>query len=115
MSAPDRIWTYWDSAGPGFTESDPKDKRYPEYIRADLVPQWQPIETAPRDGTIIDVWLGDADMRDVEFYCTHGTRRSPGWWFSNGKFRPLGGLEPAMTVFVTPTHWMPLPNPPEDK
>ena len=75
--------------------------------------EWQPIETAPKDGTIIDVWLGEADRSDVEFYCTTGTRRSAGWCFKNGKFRPLGGLEPAMPVFVIPTHWMPLPDPPQ--
>lgn len=75
---------------------------------------WQPIETAPKDGTIVDVWLGDADESDRNFYCTGKTRRSPGWWWSKGKFRPLGGLEPAMPVFVEPTHWMPLPAPPQE-
>ena len=73
---------------------------------------WQPIETAPKDGTIIDVWLADAEDEDVAFYCTPGTRRSSGWAFHNGKFRPLGGLLKNMTVFVLPTHWMPLPDPP---
>lgn len=37
---------------------------------------WQPIETAPKDGTIVDVWLGDADESDRNFYCTGKTRRS---------------------------------------
>lgn len=73
---------------------------------------WQPIETAPRDGTIIDVWLGDCDEPDRQFYCTGDTRRSPGWQWENGKFRPAtGGL--GLPVFWQPTHWMPLPGPPE--
>ena len=75
--------------------------------------EWQPIETAPKDGTIIDVWLGDCDEGDRQFYCTGNTRRSPGWWWSGGKFRPLGGLHPLVPVFVEPTHWMPLPKAPQ--
>lgn len=73
---------------------------------------WLPIATAPKD-KIIDVWLGDADESDVAFYCTPGTRRSPGWKWRDGKLRPLGGLDVSMTVFVVPTHWQPLPQPPE--
>ena len=80
--------------------------------------EWQPIETAPKNGTLFDAWLGDtgdavttADEDDIDFYCTHGTLRSPGWHWLNGKFRPyLNGL--ATTTFVQPSHWMPLPEPP---
>ncbi len=80
---------------------------------------WLDISTAPKDGTLIDVWLGDSDgpfspePADIDFYCTKGTRRSGDWAWANGKFRPCGGL-PGMTVFVQPTHWMPLPTPPKD-
>jgi hypothetical protein len=73
---------------------------------------WQPIENAPKDGTVIDVWLGDADAEDVEFYCTRGTRRSAGWSWRQGKFRPEMGLGMPV-VTVRPTHWMPLPSAPE--
>jgi hypothetical protein len=81
--------------------------------------EWQDISTAPRDGTVIDVWLGDTDgvfspeQVDIDFYCTKGTRRSPGWAWANNKFRPCAGL-PGLTVFVQPTHWMPLLPPPKD-
>ena len=61
---------------------------------------WQPIETAPRDGiAIIGAWqcLNKTwDMNMVQFY--------DGNWFNyyyDGAHNP--------------THWMPLPNPPEDK
>ena len=83
--------------------------------------EWQPIDTAPRDGTVIDVWLNHETLADIEFYCQMPpTRsggkgcfggRSTGWMWLNGKFRPyLRGLQ--ATVFVQPTHWMPLPEPP---
>lgn len=70
---------------------------------------WRPIEEAKKDGTIIDVWLGDASESDVNFYCTEGTRRSPGWSWYRGKFRPCAGLDVQVPVFVTPTHYRPLP------
>lgn len=73
--------------------------------------EWQPMETAPKDGRIIDVWLGDAEASDVDFYCTPGTRRAAGWKWAGGKWRPATGLH-LMPVFVQPTMWMPLPSPP---
>lgn len=76
---------------------------------------WQSIETAPKDGTLIDVWLGNAEKSDVELYCAQGDgKRSTGWYWSNGKFRPHMGLRNMMACFVCPTHWMPVPAPPED-
>jgi hypothetical protein len=78
-----------------------------------IEPGWQPIETAPK-GEVIDVWLGDAEPEDVDFYCTEGTRRSPGWHWVQGKWRPVNGLPP-MTVFVQPTHGRPLPAAPKAK
>ena len=70
--------------------------------------QWRPIETAPRDGTVIDVWLGNAEPGDVEFYCTPGMKRACDWHWFRGKFRPRLGLQ-AMPTFVVPTHWRPIP------
>lgn len=70
------------------------------------------MSKAPKD-EIIDVWLGDAEPDDVAFYCTPGTRRSPGWAWENGKWRPVTGLN--LTTFVQPTHWRHLPEPPQQK
>lgn len=69
--------------------------------------EWQPIETAPRDGTIIDVWLGEASAQEIHFYCTPGTRRSTAWKFSGGRFRPAIGFY-LVPTFVEPTHWKPI-------
>lgn len=76
---------------------------------------WQPIESAPKDGTLVDVWLGNADPEECEFYCgSKDYRRSTGWRYQHGRFRPHVGLMlPVVTVF--PTHWMLLPAPPTTK
>ena len=87
-----------------------------EYVR------WQPIDTAPKDGAIIDVWLGDTDdpvttagKSDIEFYCSKGTKRSPAWHWNGDRFRPhIAGLVP-LTTFVQPSHWMPISTPPTDR
>lgn len=73
--------------------------------------EWQSIETAPRDGSIFDVWLGDAEHADLNFYCTPGTLRSCNWYWKDGKFRPALGLH-TIPTFIVPTHWRPLPSPP---
>jgi len=67
-----------------------------------MIMEWQPIETAPRDGTPVLIWLDD------EGFCVKGIwRRPPGcdefmWWIPE---MDAGG-------FHEPSHWMPLPAPP---
>lgn len=60
---------------------------------------WQPIETAPKDGGTTYLILRCARPRHT---CI-GT-------FFAGKWKPIHSDEE-----VLPTHWMPLPAPPEDK
>lgn len=66
-----------------------------EYIRADLVPQWQPIETAPKDGTDILVYHPE---RAEQFVC----------YFLGGLW--MFSVDDALAT--NPTHWQPLPTPP---
>jgi hypothetical protein len=56
--------------------------------------EWQKIETAPKDGGPILGWDGE----DVEVM--HLGRH--GWTMCDGEYA------------ATPTHWMPLPEPPHD-
>ena len=62
--------------------------------------KWQPIETAPKDGT----WILLYDEQDVI---------EVGWWESFDC--PGGGAMIGWCVdrVTHPTHWMPLPEPPE--
>lgn len=73
-------------------------------IRAMPLPAagWQPIETAPKDGTRILGWSSGDGVCIVAFGDTPRRTR----WYEN---HPLGRLP-----IKQPTHWMPLPAPPED-
>ena len=68
---------------------------------------WQPIETAPKDGSFV--------------LLTNGYRRQshPGGWVSIGYWTHdlrgdgAGFYHAAGIAKLTPTYWMPLPEPPE--
>lgn len=77
---------------------------------------WRPIETAPKDGTEIDVWInGEFPGRRTDVSWRKPTDSE--WWVHGGDtietpdatwhdcFGPLGSCE-------QPTHWQPLPTPP---
>lgn len=59
---------------------------------------WRPIETAPKDGTIIDLFNGAVRVPNCKF----NVQRNVWIWAHDGT---KTGLE-------HPTHWMPLPEPP---
>jgi hypothetical protein len=81
---------------------------------AQAVPAWQPIETAPRDGTHILVWTecsdtayvvcwADFDKNIRPYLCAK--QRTVGWHLAwDGEH--FGGM-------WAPTHWMPLPAAPK--
>lgn len=73
--------------------------------------EWQPIETAPKDGTSILVCGGtiiwtegmgfEAEMGEPRIACWTGEY----WYIGNGE---TYGDE----IYCKPTNWMPLPAPP---
>lgn len=76
--------------------------------------EWQPIETAPKDGTSVLIigaaWREPVISRWYVHYL-HGKpdpRRPPEWEQQDmcGGFGSYNGP-------IHPTHWMPLPEPPE--
>jgi hypothetical protein len=64
---------------------------------------WQPIETAPKDGKAIIAWPVYSEPHSVATVRWETMKRIPGRW------SVAGGSWPAPR---TPTHWMPLPEPP---
>jgi hypothetical protein len=69
---------------------------------------WQPIETAPKDGTRVDLWAKTwiASQDRFEY------QRFPNcWWIKGGDF---GGRSYWVDLdkHWYPTHWMLLPAPP---
>jgi|APMI01.1.fsa_nt_gi hypothetical protein len=75
---------------------------------------WQPIETAPKDGTDVllffpecnrHVWLGSYDVFETLLNgITQNTHE--GW--------SIGMLGANAAERKEPTHWMPLPDPPSE-
>jgi hypothetical protein len=68
-----------------------------------IVPKWQPIETAPRDGEWISLWCKGQPLS-----LPAGV---PAFWEDD-----LGWVavrDDDLLLTDNPTHWMPLPAPPE--
>lgn len=83
---------------------------------------WQPIETAPRDGTKIDLWVSDNEggfrvpngFWSEEIPPFNMRDWPPNWMAENRWYDGCDGLaaDPDCPDEVV-THWMPLPEPPE--
>ncbi len=101
--------------------------------------KWNPIETAPKDGTVIDLWMncsqaGGHRVTDA-YWNEKGEHRTwldgrwrdvdePCWYAPNFDYDGADGCCETRRVYVDhpmqkkwvwdePTHWMPLPPPPE--
>ena len=101
MNAPERIWASGFGAPPaGRWWHETELTCGALYIRADLVPQWQPIETAPKDGTEI------LTIRSNGYI-------AKGVWYENPFGREDTVIDCASGKWWSVTHWMPLPAPPQ--
>lgn len=70
-------------------------------------PQWQPIETAPKDGTRVFVygWQYGVSLFGIGYWFQPRTIKELGGWICH----TLPGHEFVSGTFSNPTHWMPLP------
>ena len=67
---------------------------------------WEPIATAPKDGR--NILLADFEISDGEAMASGGwDRKNAQWWSWAG--------QTASGPVIRPTHWMPLPAPPEGR
>ena len=71
--------------------------------------EWQPIETAPKDGTLVLLWPGSRTVNRLLTVCSAywhqpANPKVSGMWV--GQFVTRGSYI---------THWMPLPEPPKDQ
>jgi len=73
--------------------------------------EWQPIETAPRDGTDIILYEPatvsfPGELKTGKWWnAWYGDETKPGWIISN--------CDEEYGWYIEATHWMPLPKPPK--
>ena len=83
------------------------------------LPAWQPIATAPKDGTLIDIWIGGQRTADVKWclpYQSYNNKQRPPSFCQYGvvDYDGIEGWEELYQEWsVPPTHWMPIPSAPE--
>jgi hypothetical protein len=80
-----------------------------------LQQDWQPIETAPKDGTEILACRMHEDCLVVMGVTSWGICRSRPDGYIAGDGLPIWRAYDPSFLFPTPTFWMPLPEPPKTK
>ena len=68
--------------------------------------QWQPIETAPKDGTFIITYLPPRFVDEAGLTMIQRWKGTKLQWITAGA--------PNRARLWQPTHWMPLPSPPKE-
>lgn len=93
-----------------FVETDAGKKLFHDWVKEFDALDWQPIETAPKDGTevLLTGFYRNGDTAEI----TQSRWRAVGRWFGG---IPTGWLIANSDVWRHVTHWQPLPAPPESK
>lgn len=81
---------------------------------------WQPIETGPRDGTVVDLWVKGKRMADCYWSFARNDKGKrvddpvwDGWCCDTGKPGPSGFNPYPNLINGKPTHWRPVPGRPQ--
>lgn len=72
--------------------------------------QWRPIETAPKDGTTILVYLENEIPKIKSVFFDEDNRGRGNWVYNAVGHR--GVYIKHDTILYNPTHWAPVPDPP---
>jgi len=78
-----------------------------DYVVVNYPAQWQPIETAPKDGT----WILVHHEWGIDFARWRPSDR----WQAEGWETELYDRYGEPAEEIDPTHWMPLPDPPKQE
>ncbi len=70
--------------------------------------EWQPIETAPKDGTLIEIREKSGRVQIAQW--GEPGYNEPNWWVQLTQ----GGFSMNEYPTINVTHWRPLPAPPKD-
>lgn len=77
----------------------------------------QTIDSAPKDGTIVDLWCGGERFADCywgksQHECGEAGQYCDSDWHREADGWVLSALNHNMGTSFQPTHWQPLPEPP---
>jgi hypothetical protein len=78
---------------------------------------WQPIATAPKDGSDVLLWADTRAATDLAFYLQTGGKHFAGvqiGYWEDAVAHPMQTEQAGwrLPMVGEPTHWMPLPEPP---
>lgn len=108
---PEKIWAFWDYFWSDLKQGDEAT----EYTRSDLIPQWNSnMDEAPRDSKYILISNGRWIYQAKYGAFVDGQDG----WQSRACWAVHDCEDQFYSVLIDddePTHWMPLPQPPEPK
>lgn len=94
-----------------------ENKNQTNEIQNDMKQEWQPISTAPKDGYSILLWEKHSTSPFVGYWIAHHSRGAGRWSASHEHVDAEGGWDGAVVIDKLDqsliSHWMPLPQPPE--
>ena len=113
MSNLQKLAEKWREEGKGFLHEDIQElfEDCADELEAAIANQWQPIETAPKDGTEILLLDHRDRVRIGSFrFDVYRDEDGPTWLADDFEDYSTGYA----STLLMPIHWMPLPTPPHE-